>query len=148
MASSQENIASSQANVSDYFVERIKVALAAWSDPDAAGLSEHFSEHVVFGSPSTEWLGDSGWTEGKYEVLRRFAQERCNFPELQLVKVLVASGRATVLLREGDRLMTCLVELDSEGRFSRLISFFVAPPGEPINLRGCSERTSEEGGAG
>lgn len=115
-------------------VARIKIALAAWSDLDVVRLAEHLSDRVVFGSPSTEWLGERGWTEGKNEVLRRFAHERGNFLELQLVEVLVEAGRATILLKDGDRLMTCIVELDEEGKFSRLISFYVAPPGEAINL--------------
>jgi hypothetical protein len=125
-------MAPSTQNVGEDIVARIKVALAAWSDLDVSGLSEHFSDHVVFGSPSTEWVGDRGWTQGKSEVLRRFARERSNFTELELVEILVASGRATVLLKDGCRLMTCLVELDADGRFSRLVSFFAAPPGEKI----------------
>jgi hypothetical protein len=126
--------------VGEEVVARIKVALAAWSELDVSGLSEHFSEHVVFGSPSTEWVGDRGWTEGKDDVLRRFARERSNFTELELVKIMVENGRATVLLRDGLRLMTCLVELDADGRFSRLVSFFVAPPGDIIARPDCPGR--------
>jgi len=132
-------------NASD-IIARIKVALAAWSDLDVTRLAEHLSDRVVFGSPSTEWLGEQGWTEGKKEVLRRFARERSNFPELQLVEILVEAGRATILLKDGDRLMTCLVELDEEGKFSRLISFYVAPPGEAITLRDDPTQKKESGG--
>ena len=127
-------MAPSQGKEAD-FVARIKLALAAWSDLDVSTLAEHLSDHVVFGSPSTEWFGERGWTEGKSEVLRRFARERSNFPELQLVEILVGSGRATILLKDGDRLMTCIVELDEDRKFSRLISFYVAPPGQSITLR-------------
>jgi len=127
-------------------VARIKIALDAWSDLDVTRLAEHLSEGVVFGSPSTEWFGERGWTEGKNEVLRRFARERSNFPELQLVEILVESGRATILLKDGDRLMTCLVELDAEGKFSRLISFYVAPPGQAITLRDDQSSKKEGGG--
>jgi hypothetical protein len=119
--------------------ERIRNALAAWSELDASGFSDLFSEHVIFGSPSTEWIGDRGWTAGKSEVLRRFERERSNFTELELVDILVDGKRATILLRDGVRSVTCMLELDQEGRFSRLISFFVAPPGEMIALKACAE---------
>lgn len=124
-------------------VARIKVALAAWSDLDVSRLAEHLSDRVVFGSPSTEWFGERGWTEGKNEVLRRFERERSNFPQLQLVEILVEAGRATILLKDGERLMTCRIELDEERKFSRLISFYVAPPGQPITLRDDPARKNE-----
>lgn len=124
---------------SDAIAARIRTALAAWSDLDVYSFADLFSDQVVFGSPSTEWIGERGWTAGKHEVLQRFERERRNFPELELVDLLMEGNRATILLRDGVRTMTCMLELDNDGRFSRLISFFLAPPGEEIALGPCTE---------
>lgn len=101
--------------------QQILLALAAWRGPDVSRLADTLSDEVVFGSPATEWIDASGVAKGKAEVLTRLEEERGSVGELELIDVLVGPEHVTILLKDGERALTCLVELDQEGKFRRLI---------------------------
>jgi hypothetical protein len=101
--------------------EQILSALAAWHGTDPSILADRLSDEVVFGSPTTEWIDASALARGKAEVLSRFEEERGSVGELKLVDILIGPDHLTILLRDGDRVLTCLVELDADGKFRRLI---------------------------
>ena len=101
--------------------QQILLALAAWRSPDVSRLADTLSEEVVFSSPATEWIDASGVARGKAEVLNRLEEERGSVGDLELIDVLIGPQHITVLLKDGERALTCLVELDQEGKFCRLI---------------------------
>lgn len=108
--------------------EQIVSALAAWHGADRSVLAERLSDKVEFSSPTTEWIDAARMARGKAEVLSRFEEERGAVGELQLVDILFGQNNLTILLRDGERNLTCLVELDDDGKFLRLIPSIDWPP--------------------
>jgi len=101
--------------------QQVLRALAAWQGPDARLLGETLSEEVTFSSTGTEWTDALGMAKGKLEVLARLEEERGAVGELELIDILVGPQQITVLLRDGDRPLSCLLELDRDGKFRRLV---------------------------
>ena len=101
---------------------RLGVLLEAWCSLDEAGLAGSLAEDVVFASPFTEHVDAQGLTRGRLNVLRRLCRERETFDKLEIVDVLMGEGSLVVLLRAGETALSCLIEIDDQARFRRLIA--------------------------
>ncbi len=101
---------------------RLGALLDAWGAADMAGLAGALAEDVVFASPFTEMLDAQALTCGKLEVLQRLHLERGRFDKIEIVDVLMGEGSLVVLLRAGDTDLSCLIEIDEQARFRRLIA--------------------------
>lgn len=101
---------------------RLGALLEAWGEADMAGLAGALAEDVVFASPFTEMLDAPGLTCGKGNVLRRLDLERGRFASMEIVDVLLGEGSVVVLLRAGETELSCLIEIDDQARFRRLIA--------------------------
>ena len=101
---------------------RLGALLEAWGAADMAGLAGALAEDVVFASPFTELVDAQGLACGKPEVLRRLHLERGRFADIEIVDVLLGEGSLVVLLRAGEMELSCLIEIDDQARFRRLIA--------------------------
>ena len=101
---------------------RLGALLEAWAQADLAGLAGALTEDVVFASPFTERLDAQGLTRGKSDVLQRLRRERERFDVVEIVDVVTGEGSLTVFLRAGETRLSCLIEVDGEARFRRLIA--------------------------
>ena len=101
---------------------RLGALLEAWSSADLAGLAGSLSEDVVFASPYTEALDAEALTRGKLNVLQRLSLERGKFDKIESVDVLVGEASLVVFLRAGETELSCLIEIDDQARFRRLIA--------------------------
>jgi len=101
---------------------RLGALLEAWGAADMAGLAGALAEDVVFASPFTELVDAQGLACGKPEVLQRLHLERGRFDKVEIVNVLLGEGSLVVLLRAGETELSCLIEIDEQARFRRLIA--------------------------
>ncbi len=101
---------------------RLGALLEAWAQADIAGLAGALTEDVVFASPFTEALDAQGVTRGKVNVLQRLRDERERFDKVEIVDVLTGGDSLVVFLRAGQTELSCLIEIDNEARFRRLIA--------------------------
>jgi len=101
---------------------RLGALLEAWAQADCAGLEGALREDVVFASPFTEQLDAEGLTRGKHNLLQRLRLERDRFASVEIVDVVPGKGSLMVFLRAGKTQLTCLIEVDDEARFRRLIA--------------------------
>ena len=107
---------------------RLDALLEAWAKADLARLAGALSEDVVFASPFTEALDAQGLTQGKGNVLQRLRLERERFDAVEIVDVVPGEGSLTVFLRAGRTQLSCLIEVDGEARFRRLIASLSEAP--------------------
>ena len=101
---------------------RLGALLDAWIHADQAGLAGSLADDVVFASPFTEALDAQGLTCGKLNVLQRLALERGKFEKVEITDVLLGEGSLVVFLRAGETELSCLIEIDDQARFRRLIA--------------------------
>ena len=102
---------------------RLDALLRAWASADIDALAAMLCEDVVFASPFTEAVDEDGLLRGRSNVLQRLASERLNFYEaLEIIDVIVGSTSMVVLLTCGPIKLSCLIELDDEARFRRMIA--------------------------
>jgi hypothetical protein len=102
---------------------RLDALLRAWASADIGALSGMLCEDVVFASPFTESVDEDGLLRGRDNVLARLAAERLNFYQaLEIIDVMVGSTSMVVLLTCGPIKLSCLIELDDQARFRRMIA--------------------------
>ena len=101
---------------------RLGALLEAWGAADMGGLAGALSDDVVFASPFTELLDAQSLACGKPDVLQRLHRERGRFAGIEIVDVLLGEGSLVVLLRAGETQLSCLIEIDDQARFRRLIA--------------------------
>jgi hypothetical protein len=101
---------------------RLGALLEAWAQADYAELEVVLREDVVFASPFTEQLDAEGLTRGKSDVLQRLRLERERFDAVEILDVVSGKGSLVVFLRAGETQLSCLIEVDDEARFRRLIA--------------------------
>ena len=101
---------------------RLGALLEAWSSADIAGLAASLADDVVFASPFTEQIDAQGLTRGKRNVLQRLSLERDRFDGIEIVDILLGEASLVVLLRAGETELSCLIEIDDQARFRRLIA--------------------------
>ena len=101
---------------------RLGALLEAWGAADMAGLAGALAEDVVFASPFTDLVDAQGLACGKPEDLQRLHLERERFAQIEIVDVLLGESSFVVLLRAGETEMSCLIEIDDQARFRRLIA--------------------------
>jgi ketosteroid isomerase-like protein len=101
---------------------RLGALLDAWSSADIVGLAGSLAEDVVFASPYTEPVDAAGLTCGKLNVLQRLCLERGRFDKVEIVDVLMGDASIVVFLRAGETELSCLIEIDDQARFRRLIA--------------------------
>ena len=101
---------------------RLGLLLDAWSHADLSKLASSLADDVVFASPYTEPVEDDGLTRGKINVLHRLSLERLHIGPVEIVDVMIGTASIVVFLRSGDTELSCLIEIDDQARFRRLIA--------------------------
>ena len=102
-------------------INAVRSTIDAWNIGDIQELVGNCAEDVTYSSPLVQNQFPSKWVQGPEELSTHLAAMQDIIKKLEVVDILVGAGFYTVILRNGRRLMSVLIEPDDHNKARRII---------------------------